>query len=95
MKCAGTIIFLLLKMLAFAGPGTGQVTGRVTDEQLKGIEGASVTLVRAKDSSLYKILVTDRQGVFDLGNVPVGDYRISVSAIGYAGGAGQAFAVGS
>ena len=77
------------------GPGTGQVSGRVTDEQQKGIEGASVTLVRVRDSSLFKILVTDKQGAFDLSNVPVGDYRINVTAIGYTGGVGQTFAVGS
>ncbi|HEY4206782.1 MAG TPA: TonB-dependent receptor, partial [Puia sp.] len=95
MRCTCPLVLLFLKIIAFAGPGTGQVSGRVTDEQQKGIEGASVTLVRVRDSSLFKILVTDKQGSFDLNNVPVGDYRISASAIGYANGAGRTFAVGS
>lgn len=110
MKRAGILLTLLIaNIIAWAvpgkvsgagpgkghGPGTGQVSGRVTDEQQKGIEGASVTLLRVRDSSLYKILVTDKQGAFDLSNVPAGDYRISVTAIGYTVVPAQVFEVGS
>src|SRR5882757_5478127 len=88
------LILLTVSVIVQAGPGTGQVTGKVTDEKQRTIEGAYVSVLRAKDSSLYKILVTDKQGVFDLTGVPAGDYRVSVTAVGYAGSAGEAFAVG-
>lgn len=77
-----------------ADPGTGEVSGRVTDEQQKGIEGASVTLLRVKDSTLYKILVTDRQGKFDLSGVPLGNYRLKVTAVGFGVGEDRQFIVG-
>lgn len=77
MKTHLLIIPMLLLCLA-ARAQTGSVSGNVLSEQGQPVEYASVSL---KGSSLGSS--TDPDGKFRIDNVPVGDYTLLVSIIGY------------
>ena len=57
---------------------TGSVNGNG-----KKIEAATVSLLQAKDSSLVKIAVTDKDGNFALEKINNGSFIISIEAIGF------------
>ena len=62
---------------------SGRVNGAVSASQ-KPVESASVALLRAKDSSVAKLAVSDKSGQFDIDNVKLGKYLVSVQALGHA-----------
>jgi hypothetical protein len=61
----------------------GSATGRVTDSQNKIVEFATITLLKSKDSTLVKGVLTDVNGQFHFENIAEGTYIIGVSQIGY------------
>lgn len=61
----------------------GKVTGRISDKQSKLVEFATVTLLKAKDSTLVKGMLSDVNGKFDFENVAEGAYIVGVSQLGY------------
>lgn len=63
-------------------PGSGKVSGTVSATQ-KPIEAATVSLLRAKDSSVVKFAVTGKAGTFEIEGKE-GSYLISIQAIGFA-----------
>lgn len=64
---------------------SGKVTGSIKDGgQQKVIDAASVSLLKAKDSSLVKIAVADKDGNFTFENVNEGTYRVLASSIGHS-----------
>jgi iron complex outermembrane receptor protein len=54
------------------------------DDKSKPAEAATISLMKAADSSLFKISVTDKARKFSFQNIPFGSYYINVSAINYA-----------
>ena len=60
------------------------IKGLVKDAEGKNIAGANVSLLNAKDSSLIKLAVTDREGRYQFINLKEGSYLTSVSYVGYA-----------
>jgi hypothetical protein len=63
----------------------GKVTGAIKDGgNQKIIDAASVSLLRAKDSSLVKTAVTDKDGNFSIENVKEGTYLVLATSIGHA-----------
>ncbi len=71
--------------LPFVGQAqtTGKVTGTVTGAQ-KTVESASIGLLRAKDSGVVKLGVTDKTGQFEFEKPAAGKYRVVAQAIGFA-----------
>jgi len=60
------------------------IEGSVADSSLsKPLISATISLARAKDSSLISFTRTNEQGFFQLKNVAAGKYLISVSYVGY------------
>ena len=53
-------------VLMFSVTQAQKITGLVNDEKGKGLENTTVSLLRAKDSSLVKLSVTNKDGVFSL-----------------------------
>jgi outer membrane receptor protein involved in Fe transport len=49
----------------------------------KGIEAASLSLLKAKDSSLVKVEVSDKEGNFEFEHVKQGSYLVSADVVGY------------
>lgn len=64
---------------------TGKISGSVKEaENQLGIDGATVSLLLTKDSSLIKTAITDKQGNFVFEYIREGNYLISASAVGHS-----------
>lgn len=62
----------------------GQIKGHLTDQATQQpLADATVSLLRAKDSSMAQTTFTGKDGAFSLQNIPLGDYRLYISFIGY------------
>lgn len=75
--------FLLL-LLATAGINAGaqQVSGLAKDAQGTPLTGATVTLFKAKDTSVVKLAVS-KEGAYHFTDIKEGDYRVGASHVGY------------
>jgi len=63
----------------------GKITGSIKDGgQQKIIDAASVSLLRAKDSSLVKVAITDKEGNFIIENVKDGSYLVLATSVGHS-----------
>lgn len=72
--------FILLQTATY-----GQnITGNVKDADNKPIELASVTLLKAKDSSIAKVNATDKTGHYKFEGIAQGNYIVKATAIGYS-----------
>ena len=60
-----------------------QISGKVTDHNSKSVDGATVSLLAEKDSSLIKTLVGTASGNFRFDSVKDGNYFVRVTAIGF------------
>lgn len=75
---------LLLLSLFFGSVVSAQkITGVVKDQQGKGLDKTTVSLLRAKDSSIVKLSATDNSGKFSF-ETAAGQYLVSVSHVGYS-----------
>ncbi|MEI9946556.1 MAG: TonB-dependent receptor [Chitinophagaceae bacterium] len=88
-----TIVVTALSSVSHAQIKNGKVTGTVIDGNTKIIESATITLLKAKDSSVAKISVADKTGTYVFEAVPEGKYFVSVSAIGHQKGFSAPFDV--
>jgi len=83
MKTRFTLLSIAIAFSFFANSQTGKVSGTVTDASSKAIHSATVSLLRAKDSSLVKFSPTDKNGAYEFENIKDGKYFISASNVGY------------
>lgn len=60
-----------------------QIDGITQDDQGKPLSASSITLKKAKDSSVVKLAISDAKGRYSLSDIPPGSYFINVSHIGY------------
>jgi iron complex outermembrane receptor protein len=82
-KLVALLTAMGLVSFSFVGHAqTGKVSGTVTGAQ-KSLESASIGLLRAKDSSVAKLAVSDKTGVFEIEKVAAGRYLVVASAVGY------------
>lgn len=87
---------LLTTILTFsiasqAQKGSSKVLGQVIDGNTKTIESATITLLRAKDSSVAKITAANKDGNFVFENVDEGKYMVSITAVGHTKGFSEVF----
>jgi iron complex outermembrane recepter protein len=73
--------------------GQGKVTGTVIDGSTKIIESATITLLKAKDSSVAKMSVADKTGKYSFDDVAEGVYIVSITAIGHQKGFSETFQI--
>jgi|CXWL01.1.fsa_nt_gi hypothetical protein len=78
-------------MLTGATVQAQKVSGVVKDPQGKGLEKSTVSLLRAKDSSVVKLVVTGDNGHFSVNATQPGRYLVSASYVGYATAYSQPF----
>ena len=63
----------------------GKISGSIKDGgNQKIIDAASVSLLRAKDSSLVKVAVADKDGNFSFENVKDGNYLVLATSVGHS-----------
>ncbi|MET1053951.1 MAG: TonB-dependent receptor [Pedobacter sp.] len=78
------VIFLFMLPAAHAQPGTGKLSGKVLDEKHASLSYASVSLLKAKDSTLIKGSITEENGTYAFSNLADGQYIIAINMVGYA-----------
>lgn len=71
----------------------GRISGHVIDGNTKTIESATITLLRAKDSSVAKLSVANKEGGFVFENITEGKYLVSISAVGHNKGFSETFEI--
>ena len=79
---SSTLSFLLLLSLIYQSSAQA-VSGRVIETGGRGIEGATITVLNAADSTVVKYGVSDKEGYFELTNLNNGVLTVKVSCIGY------------
>lgn len=60
-----------------------QVSGVVKDQQGKGLDKSTISLLRAKDSSVVKLVVTADNGRYSVNAPQAGSYLVSASYVGF------------
>ncbi len=85
MKKLSTLLTVVLSTLSLFGfsQQNGKINGSVTDGNTKIIEFATITLLKAKDSSIAKISASDKAGHFGFDNIANGKYFVSISAVAH------------
>src|SRR5262245_14079927 len=79
---SAAIALLLSCASAFAQQTTGNVTGRVLDPQGAAIPGATVT-AKNPATGFTRSEVSDAEGLYRLGSLPVGAYDVSAELQGF------------
>src|SRR5688572_29227367 len=82
MKISILIAFFVLYLSSAVAQSNGRITGNVLQNK-KPAEGATVSLLRAKDTATVKLSVANREGLYVFENIPDGRYLVSVTAVGY------------
>jgi iron complex outermembrane recepter protein len=78
------LILSIISVHVFAQTPQTLISGSVMDNKKKPVEAATISLMKAADSSLFKISVADKAGKFSFQDIPFGNYYINASAINYA-----------
>ena len=74
--------FLLTCFSALAQSG-GTLRGHVKDEAGKRLAAATVSLLKAADSSLVKVAVSEAAGTYEFVNMKEGTYLVAVTNVGF------------
>jgi hypothetical protein len=82
MRKLFTLLAISAAVSAQAQTGA-HVAGTVKDAEGKPMAAATVSLLRAKDSSLAKLAVTDKSGQYEFSSIKEGRYLLSVSSVGF------------
>lgn len=91
----GFIIFIatLLALQSIGQSTATSISGKVADSTAAPVESATVQLLIAKDSSIVKVALTDKQGTFSFNATPYGSYFVSVSSVGFRDAMSALFAL--
>jgi iron complex outermembrane recepter protein len=84
------LLFFFLLMTSFLG-AHAQVSGIVKDDQGNTLAGTTVSLIKAEDSSVVKLSVTNDKGNYAFEKVAPGNYRIMASFLGHKNYYSEAF----
>jgi iron complex outermembrane recepter protein len=88
-----TIAFTTLSIVSQAQFKNGKISGTVIDGSTRTIESATITLVRAGDSSVAKMSVADKTGKYQFEGVSEGNYFVAITAVGHQKGFSESFTV--
>ncbi|MFC0514282.1 outer membrane beta-barrel protein [Mucilaginibacter angelicae] len=78
-----TLFTFLIFNLANAQTTGGKISGTVLDDAKKPLDGATVTLLVAKDSAVVSTLLANKDGSFTFQNLKDNTYIIKATYIGY------------
>lgn len=93
MKQVITFTLLIFLGLSSFAQNTAQVMGKITGDNKKPLASATVSLLKAKDSSLVKIAVSNSNGDFKILSVKPGSYFLSATSVGFAKNATSKFEI--
>ena len=80
------LIFLLASFALLVTTAVAQTAGKISGtilQNAKPAEGATVTLLRSKDSATIKFTVANKQGQFYFDDVADGKYVVAATAVGF------------
>ena len=84
MICAAlALCALVLSSPAFAQQTTGNITGRITDDQGAAVPGVTVT-GKNTETGFVRTDVTDGEGIYRLTALPVGTYDLTAELQGFS-----------
>lgn len=82
--------FLLAVLIGFCSlqsfgqkENPGVIEGNVLDEKSKALQSATVQLTSLNDSNSKKITLTDKDGAFQISEIPFGYYSLKISYVGF------------
>jgi len=78
---------------AFGQENLAKITGAITDNTKKPVDGITVSLLSAKDSTVVKTILTNTDGMFAFASLASGQYILRVIGIGYKNYTGAAINV--
>jgi iron complex outermembrane receptor protein len=81
MKLSFLLASFVLFLTSAVAQNGGKISGSIS-ETGKPVEGATVSLLRAKDSSTVKLSASSKEGRFQFDDVANGNYLVSVTAVG-------------
>src|ERR1700719_2459967 len=84
LMAVGVFIACFCGLVWAQGGATGAITGTVQDASGAVVSGAKVDIVREATGQVERHLTTDSSGTFTANLLPVGSYRVEVSASGFA-----------
>jgi hypothetical protein len=83
-KITLTLIILFISSFIMAQTtGRGKITGKIMDEQQKPVEGATAELLRAKDSALVKVAISNKAGVIEFESIRFGSYIVRTTYVNH------------
>ncbi|MGN6163741.1 MAG: TonB-dependent receptor domain-containing protein [Flavisolibacter sp.] len=85
-------LLLLLLATAALGVNAQQVSGLAKDTQGTPLTGATITLFKAKDTSVVKLAVS-KDGAYSFADIKEGEYRVGASYVGFTSQLSAPFAV--
>lgn len=83
LKCITTFSLLLSGSMLVNAQGTGRLTGRVLDNKGNAVDGANISLLRAKDSILIKADFSNKDGGVEMEAIKAGSYLLKITNTGY------------
>jgi len=75
-------VLLALAQAVNAQTTSGQISGKIQAVN-EGISGATISILKFKDSSLVKMSVCDKTGIYKIEKIAAGHYILKVTAVGY------------
>jgi iron complex outermembrane recepter protein len=85
-------VIFLVSLVSQAQTLVGKVNGKIVDGSQKTLASATISLLKAKDSSVIKFSVADKEGRFSF-DAPAGKFIVSVTAVGHSKGFSKVFEV--
>ncbi len=82
-KVIATLVLFMSFSQLFAQNATGKISGIVTDASNKPLQSISVSLLKAADSSLVKMVASGKDGKYEFNSINSGDYIIAASSVGH------------
>jgi iron complex outermembrane recepter protein len=78
--------FLLLSLLVMVSlvATAQQINGTAKDESGAVLRGATISLIRAKDSAVVKLAITQADGDYHFTGIAEGNYKVMASYVGYS-----------
>ena len=82
---------LMITLISQAQTKTGKISGSIIDGNTRTVEAATISLLKAKDSSVVKFSVAGKDGKYQFENIGEGRYLVSVTAVGHKKAFSEAF----
>ena len=92
-KMMSLMVIISLALIGHAQTNKGKITGHVIDGSEKTIAAATITLLKAKDSSVAKMSAANKEGDFEFDGTAEGKYLVAVSAVGHKKAFSDAFEI--